>query len=65
MNLQFLIDRVARVQVKNAKLQDKHPKASSDWHTHEDIDDDLHEVLATLEAELEKEQAANEEQSLA
>jgi hypothetical protein len=56
VDLQQLIDRLQRAQIKNAKLQDKLPKASSDWHTHEDIDDELHEALTVLEAKLENEE---------
>lgn len=48
------LERLKRIQSKNASLQDQMPKASNAWHRHEDIDDEVHELQATIETELEQ-----------
>ena len=48
------LERLKRIQSKNASLQDQMPKASNAWHRHEDIDDKVHELQAAIETELEQ-----------
>lgn len=48
------LERLERIQSKNASLQDQLPKVSNAWHRHEDIDDEVHELQTTIEAELEQ-----------
>lgn len=57
--LQKALEQLKRAQEKNDSLQRLVPQASAAWHTHEDIDDDLHDVTAYLEAKLEEEEGIN------